>query len=419
MKDLYFEVLKEELIPALGCTEPIAIAYAAAKARELLGSEPDRIVAECSGNVIKNVKGVIVPMTGNMRGIETSAILGAVAGNASKRLEVLSEVKTKHIEQTRVMLSEKICRVKLAENVENLFIKITVYKDMESASVTIADDHINIVEMAKNEEIIYHKRDRQKAKLKDTDLSFMTVRGIYDYITGVDVSVFEALLEDQIQLNKKIAEEGLTNDYGANVGRTLIKRYGKQVECLAKAYPSAGSDARMSGCVLPVIINSGSGNQGLAASLPVIVYAEELKVSKEKLYRALALSNLIAIYIKRQIGRLSAFCGAVSAACGSGAGIAYLNSESFEVIAKTVVNTLANTTGIICDGAKPSCAAKIASAVDAAIMAYHLAEEGSTFNPGEGLVKEDVDSTIRGICRVAREGMKTTDLEILKTMIED
>ena len=418
MTDLYLDILKEELVPAIGCTEPIAIAYAASMARKTLGCFPDKIVAECSGNIIKNVKGVIVPGTKNMKGIETSAILGALAGNPDTKLEVLSEVEDKDVEKTKELLLEKICSVKLAEGVENIFIKITVYKNEESASVTIEDSHTNIVEIKKNNEVIYSRFNLLSGKSSENDRGFMTVEGIFDYITSVDASFFEEVLGRQIQLNKRIAEQGLIAKYGANVGKTLIKTFGEKVEVLAKAYAASGSDARMSGCVLPVIINSGSGNQGLTASLPVIVYAEKLNVSKEMLYRALALSNLIAIHIKTKIGKLSAYCGAVSAACGSGAAIAYLNGASFEVITKTIINTLANTSGIICDGAKPSCAAKIATSVDAAIMAYHMAIEDDTFNPGEGLVKEDIEKTIKSICRMAKYGMKETDVEILKIMIE-
>ncbi len=418
MKDLYLEVLKEELVPALGCTEPIAIAYAAAKARNILGCFPDKITAVCSGNIIKNVKGVIVPTTKNMKGIETSAILGTLAGNPDKELEVLTEVQDKDVEKTRELLAQKICNVELAEGVENLYIKIIMNKGEENASVTIAHSHTNIVEITKNNEIIYENSNIESKKTKTIDRSFLTIRGIYDYITTCNVEDLKDTLDRQIEFNTRIAREGLSEKYGANVGKTLINSFGERVENVAKAFAASGSDARMSGSVLPVVINSGSGNQGLTVSLPVIVYAEDLKVSKEKLYRALALSNLIAIHIKTEIGKLSAFCGAVSAACGSGAAIAYLNDASFDVISKTIINTLGNTSGIVCDGAKPSCAAKIASSVDAAIMAYHMAKAGNIFHEGEGLIKEDVEETVKSICRMAKEGMKETDVEILKIMIE-
>jgi L-cysteine desulfidase len=418
MEKRYLQLLQEELVPALGCTEPIAIAYAAAKAREVLGECPDRIDAECSSNVIKNVGGVIVPMTGNMKGIEASAILGVVAGKADRKLEVLSAVTPEDVETTKALIAAKICRVLLAEKADNLFIKITVYKGHNFASVTIVHEHTNIVEVIRNNQELYRDTEVLLPQGSDADLSFMSLRGIYEFTTSVEAESLAAILDKQIQMNLKIAEEGLKNDYGAKVGKTLINNCGQQVECMAKAYASAGSDARMGGSVLPVVINSGSGNQGLTVSLPVIIYARELQLPREKLYRALALSNLISIYIKSKIGRLSAFCGAVSAACGSGAGIAFLYDENFEVISKTVVNTLANISGILCDGAKPSCALKIASAVDAAIMAYNLAKSGITFNPGDGLVKGSAEMTIASICRLAKEGMQETDKKILEIMIE-
>lgn len=418
MKDSYLEILKEELVPALGCTEPIAIAYASAQAVKLLGSKPEWIIATCSGNIIKNVKGVVVPGTKDMKGIETSAILGAVAGNPGLKLEVLSEVQDEDITTTKKWLQKKRCVVQLAEGVENLYIKIAVGIKNETASVTIIDSHTNIVEMTKNSQIIYQQERKNGRLSAKIDRHFMTIKGIYEYITQVDTDRFEEVLGRQIAMNKKIAQEGLQKEYGANVGKTLISSFGQKVENLAKAYAASGSDARMGGCVLPVVINSGSGNQGMTASLPVIIYAKELNLSQEKLYRALALSNLIAIHIKTDIGKLSAFCGAVSAACGSGAAIAYLYDEPYEVIANTITNTLANTSGIICDGAKPSCAAKIASSVDAAIMAYHMARKGQVFDNGEGLVKDNVETTIKSICRMAKIGMKETDVEILRIMIE-
>lgn len=417
--ELYLQVLREELIPALGCTEPIAVAYGAAKARAVLGVFPEKIMAVCSGNVIKNVKGVIVPTTGNMKGIETSAILGALAGNPDKKLEVLSEVTSQDIEKTRQLLEEKICEVALAEGVENLYIKITASSGQEWATVTISDSHTNITEIVKNGEIIYQAHGTASDGADQSDRGFLTLKGIYAFVNRAEVASLKSVLQEQVDLNSQIAEEGMVGDYGANVGKTLLKTYGERVENLAKAYASAGSDARMSGCVMPVVINSGSGNQGLTVSLPVVVYAKELQVSEEKLYRALALSNLVAIYIKSQIGKLSAFCGAVSASCGSGAAIAYLHDAEYQVIADTIVNTLANTSGIICDGAKASCAAKIASSVDAAIMGYHMASEGNAFHSGDGLVKEDADKTITSICRMAKVGMKQTDVEILKIMIEE
>lgn len=418
MKDLYLDILKEELVPALGCTEPIALSFASAKAKDVLGEFPESIKVICSGNIIKNVKGVIVPTTDTMKGIETATILGAVAGKSEKELEVLSDVKEEDVLKTKELLKENLCDVELAEGVENLYIKVIMKKGQESSSVTISNSHTNITEITKNDEILYQNSDTNYEKINITDKSFITITGIYDYITTCDTNKLKEVLDMQIKFNTKIAEEGLSKNYGANVGKTLINSFGNRVENLAKAYAASGSDARMSGSILPVVINSGSGNQGLTVSLPVIVYAKELKVSDDKLYRALALSNLIAIYIKFEIGKLSAFCGAVSAACGSGAAIAYLNGESFDVICKTIINTLGNTSGIVCDGAKPSCAAKIASSVDASIMAYHMAKNNNVFNSGEGLIKDDIEQTVKSICRLAKEGMKQTDVEVLNIMID-
>lgn len=418
MKDLYIQVLEEELVPALGCTEPIAIAYAAARAREVLGQMPESMVIECSGNVIKNVKGVTVPMTPGMKGIETSAVLGAVGGDPARRLEVLTAVTDQHIQKTKELLKENICQVVLAEGVEGLYIKIRAYAGQEEASVTISESHTNITEIRKNKEILARDDESHKPGTTKTDRGFLSIQGIYDYISQVEPATLRPILEPQIRLNREIAEEGLAASYGANVGKTLMELYGEEAGNKAKAYAASGSDARMSGCSKPVVINSGSGNQGLTASLPVIIFAEALKVPEDELYRALAFSNLVAIHLKTGIGKLSAFCGAVSASCGAAAAIAYLHQAPFSVIAGAITNTLANTSGIVCDGAKASCAAKIASSVDAAILSFRLAEKDRCFEAGDGLIKEDVEETIKSICRMAKEGMKSTDVEILKIMIE-
>ncbi len=410
-------ILKKELIPALGCTEPIAIAYASAKAREVLGDTPDEIVVRCSGNIIKNVKGVIVPTTGNMKGIETSAVLGAVAGKSERELEVLADVKNEDIQKTRELLDLKICRVELEEDVDNLYIEVIAKKGDETASVTIEDNHTNIVKIEKNGIVLHEGYSIIEGNDDDYNVDDISVRNIYDFANSVIISDVKEILDRQIKYNTAIATEGLSHRYGANVGESLIRNYGNDIKILAKAYAAAGSDARMSGCTMPVIINSGSGNQGITVSLPVIVYAKYLNVSDEKLYRALVLSNLIAIYQKKGIGKLSAYCGAVSAACGCAAGISFLHDAPFDVITKTITNVLGNVSGIVCDGAKPSCAAKIASSVDAAIMAHYMAMDGRTFNPGEGLVKGDVEETIKGICKMGKDGMKGTDIEILNIMI--
>lgn len=419
MFENFIDIMEEELRPALGCTEPIAIALAAAKAREVLGDMPEKLIAHCSGNIIKNVKGVTVPTTGNMKGIETSAILGAVGGDASKELEVLTSVKPEDITKTKQLLESKMCEVTLAEGVENLYIEMTAIKGNDEALVIISDSHTNVIKVEKNKKIIFEKNAKEAKEQKQQDRSNLNVKNIYEFATTVDVEKVKTLLDRQIKCNMEIAEEGMKNHYGAAVGRTLVKHYGNDIKNIAKAYAAAGSDARMSGCVLPVVINSGSGNQGMTVSIPVILYAKYLNVSQEKLYRALTLANLLAIHQKTGIGKLSAYCGAVSAGCAAGAAIAYLHDEPFTVIKNTLVNSLANVSGIVCDGAKPSCAAKIASSIDAAIMGYIMAADGEAFSPGEGLVTSDIDTTIKNIGKMAKDGMRQTDVEILNLMISE
>lgn len=416
MFENFIDILKEELVPALGCTEPIAIAYAAAKARETLGEFPENIIVECSGNIIKNVKGVTVPTTNNLKGIDISAILGVVGGNASKKLEVLTDVKNEDIEKTKELAELGICEVKHVKNVESLYINVVLKGKEHTASVAISNGHTNIVKIMKDGILLLDNNETSIQECK-IDKSNLTIENIYEFANTVDISVLKDVLDKQIECNTKISTEGLKNKYGANVGESLLKHYGEDVKVLAKAYAAAGSDARMSGCALPVVINSGSGNQGITVSIPVIVYAKHLNASDEKLYRALILSNLIAIHQKKGLGKLSAFCGAVSAACGAGAGIAYIHGASFEVITKTITNTIGNVSGIVCDGAKPSCAAKIASSVDAAIMGYHMAIDGYTFENGEGLIKENIEETIESICKMGKDGMKETDVEIINLMI--
>ncbi len=419
MFENFVDILEEELRPALGCTEPIAIALAAAKAREVLGAMPEKLIAHCSGNIIKNVKGVTVPTTGNMKGIETSAILGAVGGDATKELEVLTSVKPEHIVRTKELLAEKMCEVTLAKGVENLYIEMTAIKGEEEAVVIISDSHTNVIKVEKNKKVLFEKNEQEAKAQKKLDRSNLSVKNIYEFANTVDVELVKAMLDRQIKCNMEIAEEGMKNHYGAAVGRTLVKHYGNDIKNIAKAYAAAGSDARMSGCVLPVVINSGSGNQGMTVSIPVILYAKDLHVSQEKLYRALTLANLLAIHQKAGIGKLSAYCGAVSAACAAGAAIAYLHDEPFTVIKNTLVNSLANVSGIVCDGAKPSCAAKIASSLDAAIMGYIMAADGEVFGSGEGLVTTDIDTTIKNIGIMAKQGMRQTDVEILTLMISE
>ena len=414
----YLAILREEIVPALGCTEPIAIAYASAKARSVLGCLPEHITVKCSGNIIKNVKAVIVPTTGDMKGIETSAVLGAVGGNPDKKLEVLVDVTEEDLALTRELLKKKICSVELIEGVSSLQIIVEMTAGDESSLVEIAFSHTNIVRIEHNGEQIF-KKGLSVQNATETDRSLLNLKDIYTFATTVNLEDVADLMERQVDCNLKIAREGLSNKYGANVGSTILEHYGDDVRNRARALPAAGSDARMNGCVLPVMINSGSGNQGMTVSLPVEVYAEELEVTREKKIRALVLSNLIGIYQKNELGKLSAYCGAVSAAVGAGAAIAYLNNASYEVIEETIVNTLGNVSGIVCDGAKASCAAKIASSVDAAILAYHMASERRGFRSGEGLVKDSAEKTLKSYGRMGREGMRATDVEILRIMLEN
>lgn len=337
----YLAILREEIVPALGCTEPIAIAYAAAKARSVLGRLPEHIDVRCSGNIIKNVKAVIVPTTGNMKGIETSAVLGAVGGNPDKKLEVLTDVSPKDLELTWELLRKKICSVSLLEGVSNLQIIVEMTAGQESALVEIAFSHTNIVRIEHNGTVVM-KKGMSAQNATETDRSLLNLHDIYDFANTVDIAEVGGLMEDQVRCNMAIAREGLSNKYGANVGSTILEHYGRDARTMARALPAAGSDARMNGCVLPVMINSGSGNQGMTVSLPVQVFADALGVSREKKIRALVLSNLIAIYQKNELGKLSAYCGAVSAAVGAGAAIAYLHNADFDVIEGTIVNTLGN-----------------------------------------------------------------------------
>ena len=416
----FYGILKRELIPAMGCTEPIAIAYAAAAARSLLGSMPASITVKCSGNIIKNVKGVVVPNSGGLRGIDISAILGTIGGKPEKKLQVLEDITDENREEAVRLQAENYCKVEKMDTAEGLHLEVTAVGQGHSAAVEIAGQHTNIISMKKDGTILKGENRAAGCGESDTsaDFSGISVGDIYQFIENADPSRLEELVGPQAECNMAIAKEGIAHEYGVCVGRSLIKSYGDDVKVLARALPAAGSDARMSGCPMPVVINSGSGNQGMTVSLPVIVYGKHLGVSREKLLRALAFSNLLALYQKSKIGRLSAYCGAVGAACGSGAAIAYLCGETYDVICRTITNTLANVSGIVCDGAKPSCAAKIASAVDAAIMAYSLAKDGHVFGPGQGLVKDSVEKTVECIGLMAKEGMKETDTEILKLMLQ-
>jgi L-cysteine desulfidase len=415
----YLDILRRELVPALGCTEPIAVAYAAAEAARVLGTSPDRAEIWCSGNIIKNVKGVVVPNTGGLKGVDAAAIAGIVGGDPGLGMKVLETVTEARHAEIRRLLDARFSRTHLIEEEDNLFVAAKVFAADETAEVVIRGAHTNIVRVVKNGEVVVDDAGADDAGESDDGQSAtLNVRDIVTFADTVALDLVADIISAQIEQNTRIAEEGLRGQYGVCVGRTLLKHCG-DLKTRAKARAAAGSDARMSGCALPVVINSGSGNQGMAVSLPVITYAEDMKVGRDELYRALVLSNLVAIHQKAAIGRLSAFCGAVSAACGSGAAITYLSGGGYEDICHTITNTLANVGGIVCDGAKPSCAAKIASAVDAAIMAHHLSIDGKAFCDGEGLVTADVESTIANIGWMASEGMKSTDVEILRLMVGD
>ena len=418
----YVTILESELVPALGCTEPIALAYAAAKAKEVLGKMPDHITMRCSGNIIKNVKGVKVPNSGGMKGVEAAAVLGITGGDPSQALEVLEHVTDREIDEAEKLLKAGFCDCVLKDDVANLYIEAyAVCKKTEKseALVVIEDEHTNITHIEKDGQVLFHKEKKEycQEREKTPDKNLLNLEDIITFANEVQITDVEKVLGRQIKYNTRIAEEGLRNPWGAQVGRVVLEEFGEDVKWRAVAKASAGSDARMSGCALPVIINSGSGNQGMTCSLPVIEFGKELKKSKEEIYRALCVSNLVALNQKKYIGSLSAYCGAVCAAAGAGAGITYLCGGTLEQIENTVVNTIADAGGIVCDGAKPSCAAKISTALQAAILSHKMAMRGLTFARGEGLVMDCPEDTIKAVGYVGRAGMKQTDVEILNLMI--
>lgn len=415
----YVDILKNELVAALGCTEPIALAYAGAVASETLGEMPDKILVKCSGNIIKNVKGVTVPNSNGEKGVEIAVILGVLVADSSRELEILEGVDNFQIEKAKELRNKGYCSVELVEGVSNLYIDITIHKGLKTARVEISGGHTNIINLEKNGERIsrYTNKTSEESATESADKGFMSIEGIFEFVSIVRIDDIRHTIEKQIVFNKAIANEGLKNVYGANVGKHLLEKYGERSSNKAKALAAAGADARMSGSDLPVVINSGSGNQGLTVSLPVIQYSEELGVDEETRYKALVLSNLLAILLKSKIGSLSAFCGVVTAAAGSGAAITYLHKGSKDQIINTITNTLAVMSGMVCDGAKPSCAAKIASSLDAAIFAHELAMNGEKYDGGTGIIGDSIEETIENVTRVAKEGMKQTDIEILNVMI--
>lgn len=413
----YVQILKEELVPAMGCTEPIALAYAAAKAREVLGEKPDTVKIGASGSIIKNVKSVIVPNTDHLKGIPAAAAAGIIAGKPEKELEVIAEVSQEQIEEMKDFLKNTDISVEYVDNGITFDIIVTEIKGESSATVRIANYHTNIVLIEKDGQVLFEEKVEGEKEEGLTDRSLLNMKDILDFAETVDIEDVREVIGRQIRYNTAIAQEGLKGNYGANIGSVLLEMEGDNIRVRAKAMAAAGSDARMNGCELPVIINSGSGNQGMTCSLPVIEYAKELNSGEEKLYRALTLSNLVAIHQKTGIGRLSAYCGAVCAGAAAGAGIAYLHGGGYEEIAHTVVNALAIVSGIVCDGAKASCAAKIASSVEAGILGYNMYKCGQQFYAGDGIVTKGVDETIRNIGRLGKEGMRETNVEIIDIMV--
>ncbi len=418
IKNAYISILREELIPATGCTEPIALAYAAARLREVLGAMPGHIRAEVSGNIIKNVKSVVVPNTGGMKGIPAAIAAGAAAGDAGKILQVIASVPAEKHADIAAFIRDVPIEVVCADTTRILDIKLTGWAGEHSALVQIANSHSNIVREERDGEVLLEKPVSDSPEDNLTDKSVLKVADILEFADTVELEPISALLEQQLSCNTAIAEEGLKNNWGANIGSILLRDYPQDVKTEAKAWAAAGSDARMSGCEMPVVILSGSGNQGITASVPLARYAEHLGASREKLYRALLVSDLVTIHQKSGIGRLSAYCGAVSAGVGAGAGVAYLLDGSYKAVAHTIVNAVAIISGTICDGAKPSCAAKIAASVDAGILGYHMYRGGQEFKGGDGIVTKGVDNTIANIGILAKEGMRQTDRTILEIMTE-
>ena len=412
---IYIQILKEELVMAMGCTEPIAISYACAKATQVLDHLPDRIVVKASGSIIKNVKSVIVPHTNGLKGIEVAAAAGALYGDADAKLEVLSSASRDQIEELPEYVQNTNITVQHIEQGHVFDLEINVYYEQEHASVRIVDTHTNIVQIEKDWKVIFE--DKTTSLEHKADHSALIMKQIWDFSQTVDIDDVKEILDRQITCNMAIANEGIHNSYGANIGHVILNMDSDCVKTRAKAYAAAGSDARMNGCELPVVINSGSGNQGITCCVPVVVYAKELDCTQEQLYRALVLSNLTAIYIKTGIGTLSAFCGAVSAGAAAGAGIAYLHNGTYKEIQHTIVNALAILSGTICDGAKASCAAKIASSVDAGIMGYYMYKNKQQFYAGDGIVAHSVDETIQNIGTLGSQGMLQTNDKIIEMMI--
>ena len=413
----YVDILKEELIPAMGCTEPIAVAYAAAIAANRLGCLPEKVIVKVSPNILKNVKSVVVPNTGGLRGVEAAAAAGIVAGDWEKQLEVISHVT----DEQRILIASYLEQAQFvlmkSESGFVFDIETIAMAEGHSAVCRIAGSHTNVIHISKDDNVELNVPFVEEQTGSVTDRSVLSIQGIVEFAETVKISDVKETLDRQIAYNMAIAKAGMDGDYGASIGKVLIAAYGDSVSNRAKAYAAAGSDARMNGCSMPVIINSGSGNQGITASVPVIVYAKDMGLSEDFLYRGLVVSNLVTIHLKTGIGPLSAYCGAISAGCGAGAGITYLRGGKFREVAHTIVNALAINSGVICDGAKSSCAAKIASAVEAGLLGMQMFEYGTQFYGGEGIVTKGVENTIRNVGRLAKQGMAGTDKEIIDIMI--
>ena len=415
----YVDILKQELVPAMGCTEPIAVAYAAALAAKALPEKATEVRITVSSNIIKNVKSVIVPNTGGLHGLEAAAAAGIVAGDPDKKLLVISAINDEQKQQIRQYLDEAQFTVVESYSGEILDILIHLKSPKHSSLCRIAGSHTNVVSMESDGTVTLSKKVELATEDSHSALEVLTIKDIVEFADTVNIDDVKPTLKRQIDCNMAIAKEGLENNYGARIGQVLLKTRGDDPVTKARAYAAAASDARMGGCSLPVVINSGSGNQGLTLSLPVNEYAREMKLSREALYRALIVSNLISIHIKRHIGSLSAFCGAVSAACTAGAALTYMCGGSYEQVSATIINTLGNTAGIVCDGAKASCAAKISCALEAAIVAHHMSMRGNAFEANTGIIRESLEETIQSIGHVGRVGMKETDIEILNIMLDN
>lgn len=412
----YVRILEEELVPAMGCTEPVSIAYAAAKAKSVLGEAPVHATLELSGNIVKNAKSVTVPHTGGLRGIKAAFAAGIVAGRADAGLEVIADVTAEQIVEIAAFVDTFDLRIVVPQKAHIFDIAITLHSRKHSVYIHIVDNHTNVVRLEKDGEVLLQKEEEETGQR--TDRNVLNVKDIVEFADNVRLEDVREVIGRQIEYNMAIAEEGMQKDYGANIGKVLLRSYQPDIKTTAKAYAAAGSDARMNGCELPVVINSGSGNQGITVSVPVIVYARGLNLPEDKLYRALCISNLVAVHLKAGIGTLSAYCGVVSAGAGAGCGIAYLLGGGYKEISHCLVNALAIDSGIICDGAKASCAAKISTAVESGLLGLNMFYSGSQFYAGDGIVKKGVENTIHSVSRLAHDGMRETDKEIIRIMLD-